>query len=63
MATRLKAFPFASAGLWLLGSLMLTMIGIVVAAALDSALLGLIGVCLTLLLMVAIWASIAPGAR
>lgn len=63
LAARFKAFPFKAAGLWLTGSLVPIMIGMAVATALDSALLGLIGVCLTLLLAVAIWAAIAPGAR
>ena len=63
LAARLKAFPFETAGLWLIGSLVPIMIGMAVATALDSALLGLIGACLILLLAVAIWAAIAPGVR
>jgi putative Ca2+/H+ antiporter (TMEM165/GDT1 family) len=63
LVARFKAFPFKAAGLWLTGSLVPIMIGMAVATALDSALLGLIGACLILLLAVAIWAAIAPGAR
>ncbi len=63
MAIKFKAFPFASAGLWLIGSLALILIGVMAATALDSALLGLIVTCLALLLVLSVWISIAPGSR
>lgn len=63
LATKLKAFPFASAGLWFMGSFALATIGVLLATALDSVLLGLIGTCLTLLLVLSAWISIVPGPR
>lgn len=63
LVARLKAFPFWSAVLSLVGLALLLGIGSVVTKATDSVPLGIMSGCMICLFVVSIWSSLTSGQR